>query len=251
MRSLVVALIALVPLPAAGQIPDPAPETVALRFGWAPGDSAVVRTHTSLDRGVQAESGQGRYQLAVRTVEDGLAVTKIALDGQPLAEWLVAPSGEFMAPVFDTPDMIALRQEWEVLVGTWAGADVDLGDTYHLSSVEPMPLIDGATVPALSEIRVTRAACDAATADLACVRLQLIMRPDPVALRLVIEDAVAHAGEPVWQSIGWELEAEVITRPDTLRPLRATIRRRLEAAPRDGSPRIESERRDFTFDWDR
>lgn len=239
--------LALLALPAVGQVPDPPVETVALRFGWADGDGAAVRVErVSTGPGSALAPADGR--LRAESHAEGLALrfegTATALG--PLAgSWLVDRDGAFVRTLDPAMDEPIVRQAWDALIGIWSGADVDLGDVYHLASVEPLPGVTGVTVPVLSEVRVSRAACSSAEAELACVRLRLIMRPDAVAMRLMLDGA---AGE-VWEALEWEVEADVVARPESLHPLGATIIRRLRGVRRDGGETSEVDHRRYTFDW--
>lgn len=119
----------------------------------------------------------------------------------------------------------ATAQEWNALVGMWAGADLELGQVYELEEQAALPLLPGATVKMVSEFAIEeRVSCEEEGADRDCVQIRLYSEPDSAGMKALVQqvmDRVARTGGaavPVFEHLTIRSELLLITRPETLVP---------------------------------
>lgn len=190
------------------------------------------------------------YAARMRTVVTGMLGEQASGDaGQLLSQMLSEAALEGLA-----------AQEWNAIVGTWVGADVDLGEQYQLTEVAPIALLPGETVPMITLVEVHRASCPgAAVGQFDCVRMVLTSRPDAHAMRLVLQqfvDRVASPGAgsqtPVFEELDIVTEVEVLARPESLRPERANVTKTVRGTMRLGEerrPMSNLDVRSYEYRW--
>lgn len=141
-----------------------------------------------------------------------------------------AAAGEFLASV--TSDAMlrsAAEQDWNMLVGTWAGAEFVIGEAYTSSAVEHLPLFGGIDLPMDYEFSAAqRVPCDSADGGLGCVSLQMESRPEPASVSRAIGAALAGvmpADSASLASATFDVRNTVhlIARPESLLPYRLTV----------------------------
>ena len=139
------------------------------------------------------------------------------------------------------------REAWNLAVGFWTGADLELGVRYVMKADRELPFGAGATVTYDQEFSVRRRVpCSAGERALRCVEITLRSTPDPEVLpaaarallpRLAGSRAVNRAAE-----LSIEDELLLVTEPATLLPRRVVWTRAVRAAPRaadDAAPVVE------------
>jgi hypothetical protein len=85
----------------------------------------------------------------------------------------------------------AAEDDWNAIVGFWAGADLEIGWTYESQGEAPLPIYPDRTIPYDHEFSVLgRADCDTGdempTGE--CVHLHLVTRPNEAALAAAISE---------------------------------------------------------------
>lgn len=136
-----------------------------------------------------------------------------------------AAARETLATVV-TEDALAgiAAQEWNVIVGRWAGQDLVIGTEYSFEEQASLPMMPGAVVTMVSTLSVARrTACHAADSSDGCVEIRLMTRPDPEEVAQLLaqftEQLLATPGVGIaFESLEMVNEIVVITEPSTLRP---------------------------------
>lgn len=124
------------------------------------------------------------------------------------------------------------REEWDLLVGMWAGLDLTRGEALRGTSSAPMPLVTGKTI----DLEVERsfqgyAPCSEAAGAPRCARLVFTSRPDPEQTKAVLAsifgpllEAAAKPGAAppplLIRDFDTRNEVELLAEPDSLRPHR-------------------------------
>ncbi|HSK18567.1 MAG TPA: hypothetical protein VK912_05465 [Longimicrobiales bacterium] len=115
-------------------------------------------------------------------------------------------------------------QEWNAIVGRWAGRDLVVGEDYGFEEEAALPLIPGAVVKMVSTFGIAgRTSCDGKAAGSDCVEIRLVSRADPDAVKAVLaqftEQLLATPGVGIaFESFEMENEMVLIAEPGTLRP---------------------------------
>lgn len=152
-------------------------------------------------------------------------------------------------------------QEWNALVGTWVGADLELGQVYELEEQAPVPIIPGATVKMVSEFAVeARVPCAEDAQAKQCVQIHLYAEPDSAAMKAVLQqfmERIAGSGAaaqvPVFDDLSVRSELLLITRPETLVPYYLELIKIVEGRGRLGSesaPFSQTDRRRYWYTYD-
>lgn len=152
-------------------------------------------------------------------------------------------------------------QEWNALVGTWVGADLELGQVYELEEQAPVPIIPGATVKMVSEFAVeARVPCAEDAQKKQCVQIHLYAEPDSAAMKAVLQQFMerisgsgAAAQVPVFDDLSIRSELLLITRPETLVPHYLELVKTVEGRGRLGSesaPFSQTDRRRYWYTYD-
>jgi hypothetical protein len=183
---------------------------------------AIVRASESV---VQVVSPEGEF---VRL--DGLDALR------PAMERLVAGAElppDQLARALDAAESAAraqAREAWNLAVGFWTGADLELGERYVMRVEADLPLLPGAKADHDQEFSVRRRVpCSAAERERRCVEITLRATPDPAALERVARELAARvagperpgtAGELPRRTVAVENELLLVTEPATLLPHR-------------------------------
>lgn len=126
-------------------------------------------------------------------------------------------------------------QEWNALVGSWAGAEFTPGNSYTLSSNEPIPLLGGVIVPMTYEFAlVGHGPCRDGEDPAGCVMVTLQSYPDPEAMRKAVGDFMEKItpgtvpGRVVFKSLDTSTHLSVVMSPATMLPHRVELTRGVE-----------------------
>jgi len=131
----------------------------------------------------------------------------------------------------------AAAQEWNALVGTWAGAELEVGQAYGSEGEEPVPILQGATITFRYELGVLRRlSCDSIAAPNArdCVELQMVSKPDSAALRRFLDRFVSTmmpgtAKDLTFSEFDIENVISLVARPETLVPVSLVVSKEVTA----------------------
>jgi hypothetical protein len=130
------------------------------------------------------------------------------------------------------------RQEWDLVVGMWAGSDLEPGALYQMESEEPIPLLAGTSVPMEFQFQVSEPrSCTEAMDSPSCVELEMVSTPDPEAVRRVVGDLlgkIARAGQPQVERLVLENRVTLLAEPATLLPYRLRVEKRVTGSMRTG-----------------
>lgn len=126
-------------------------------------------------------------------------------------------------------------QDWNALVGAWAGAEFERGATYGLTTDEPLPMIPGTTVPMTYEFSfVETAPCTVAAESPDCVVLEMNSAPEPQAMKNILDDFMrkmtrgSAATQVLFESLDVASTIVVVMEPATMLPYRLEIEKRVE-----------------------
>jgi hypothetical protein len=125
-------------------------------------------------------------------------------------------------------------QEWNAIVGRWAGADLATGERYGFEEQAALPLIPGAVVTMLSEFSVEgRTSCVDGGAAEDCVEIRLVSRADPdVVTALLAQFTEQLRATPglglAFESFEMQNEMVLVTEPATLRPHRVRLSKQMK-----------------------
>lgn len=112
-------------------------------------------------------------------------------------------------------------QTWQMLVETWAGADIPIGRDVETEEDSPVPVLPGTTLKTRFKIRAARRVDCPGQTGKRCVELKLRTQPDPASLAKVVEAIGAKFGTNGLGSAG-DLSAveelTLVTEPDRLLP---------------------------------
>lgn len=154
-------------------------------------------------------------------------------------------------------------QEWNALVGAWAGARFAVGSAYRMEQEQPVPALGGVVVPFRYEFgAAARVDCVPGGGGAACVELVMRSHPDPEALQPHLEAFVeqmldaAGAGEARTRLAYRELELEneviLVAEPDGLVPHALTIVQSTRAVMElEGETQVATDRREthYAYRW--
>jgi hypothetical protein len=136
----------------------------------------------------------------------------------------------------------AVAQEWNALVGTWAGAELEVGEAYLTEGDEPIPAFQNATVRFEYEFAaLRRMSCDSVAAPGArdCVELQMVSKPDSAAMRQLLERVMGSLAPDVAKDMGFadfnvENVITLVARPESLLPVYLVVSKEVTGAVRTG-----------------
>lgn len=141
---------------------------------------------------------------------------------------------------------VSAAQDWNALVGAWAGAEFEPGETYGLTTDEPLPMIPGTTVPMNYEFSLVESVPCAAAADSPeCVVLEMNSSPEPEAMKQILDDFMKKmtrgtgAAPGVFERLDVASKIVVVMEPATMLPHRLAIEKRVEGTV--GAPGEESQ----------
>jgi hypothetical protein len=133
------------------------------------------------------------------------------------------------------------REMWNLAVGFWIGADLELGERYGMRTEAEVPLV-GTKAEFEQEFSVRRRVpCSARHPDERCVEVTLRSAPDPAALPGLTRAVIAQLAGPdaklpeeALRELVVENELLLVTEPATLRPHRFVWTRSVRATIADG-----------------
>lgn len=136
-----------------------------------------------------------------------------------------ASAREMLATVVTEEGLAGIAaQEWNTIVGRWAGADLEIGTEYEFVEESALPMMPGTVVPMVSTFTVVRRRpCnDTGTGD-DCVEIRVVSRADPEAVADILaeftERLLAVPGMGIsFESFEMENTMVLVTEPSTLRP---------------------------------
>ncbi len=131
--------------------------------------------------------------------------------------------------------------EWNALVGTWIGAELEIGAVYELETEEQYPILPGRLVPTIHQFLLAgRVACFEGAVEAKCVELQVVTFPDPKVFADLIEGwmdrsgIIPQANMPSFEELEIENGATLIAEPRTLIPHSLELVKSLEGRVREG-----------------
>ncbi|MGQ0713821.1 MAG: hypothetical protein ACT4PJ_08815 [Gemmatimonadaceae bacterium] len=198
-----------------------------------PGATGVTATATALIERLGAlvpsyrVSGEGEFTRleaveAIRAFMDSMFAPLLAKDGPP------PPQLKQLLATMTSDEVLSssAAQEWNALVGTWVGAELEVGEAYVTSGEEPVPIFQGANIHFDYEFSaLRRMSCDSVTAPAArdCVELQMVSKPDSAAMRQFLQrfmsSIVPDAAGVGFTNFDVENVVTLVARPESLLPV--------------------------------
>lgn len=215
---------------------------------------AVVRvTHGARPRSVVSRTGEF---VGVEGAEEVGAQTGQAL--QPLLAGVgaaVRPTARAMITAALAPGALRLAavDEWNLMVGTWAGNELELGELYTMESSFRSPVFGNVTIPIHAELRVVkRVRCTEQEVEERCVELTMSSAPDQEMVARAYNDFLERSGAPAdevqaaFSQLRVQSSLVLHTDPRTLRPYYMQTIRNATGNPGADSIR-QTETRTFRF----
>jgi hypothetical protein len=150
------------------------------------------------------------------------------------------------------------EQEWNMLVGTWVGAELEPGAMYESASEAPLPIVPGATISMRHEVSAHGPVpCSETHPRPDCFRLELRSYPDPDEMKELVASLLQRVGgmsEGEASQLGalqTETELVVTAEPASLLPHRLELTRRIGAASAAEGNVRRVDRRVTVYDWAR
>jgi hypothetical protein len=142
-----------------------------------------------------------------------------------------------MEQFMSEPVLVALASnDWNLIVGNWAGSKLEPGATYRATSSAPFPLVAGVTITMVSRYSLVRSLpCTRAGITRDCVELEMNTAPDPAdmaaAIKGLMKNVAPGAASKVQQLAVKDLEVRtsvrLVTERSTLVPHGYTYSRSL------------------------
>lgn len=146
-----------------------------------------------------------------------------------------------------------LERTWQMLVGSWAGAEMEIGAEYETTDEAPVPLLPGTSLKATNRFGAERRFDCPRNPARKCVELWLRHEPDGESLKKVAEKLAAKFGALGLGDLGdfgVVEEITLVTEPDRLIPHRLEITKTLgpsKASQTDPEPARLVDRTTWTF----
>jgi hypothetical protein len=169
---------------------------------------------------------------------EGLAQMKSALDSlfaPMLAELQSAPAAArqlLTAATSEEALTASAAADWNIVAGTWAGADWEIGEVYTADAEEGIPILPGVQIKmSYAFSAAERVSCPGASDSAArrCVRLEMRSEPDSVAMRKMISELMSKVAPEVAAQLAAlgqmrsENSVTLIADPRNLRPYRLEL----------------------------
>lgn len=124
-------------------------------------------------------------------------------------------------------------QEWNALVGAWAGGALEPQAVYAQEAEEPLPMFPGQTVPMRYEFSLLETIpCTNATDGPQCVVLEMQSSPEPEAMKKLLEgfmqQVTPESTRVVFDRLDINSSVVVVMEPGTMLPYRLQINKRVE-----------------------
>lgn len=130
-------------------------------------------------------------------------------------------------------------QEWNAIVGSWVGGELEVGQAYVTSGEEPVPIFQNANVRFDYEFAVLRRlSCDSVAAPNArdCVELQMLSKPDSAAMRQLLDrfmtTMVPDMAGVAFTNFDVENVVTLVARPETLLPVYVSVYKEVTGSAR-------------------
>ncbi|BDG03619.1 hypothetical protein [Anaeromyxobacter oryzae] len=178
---------------------------------------------------------------------------------QLLADAKIPPEQGERAIALGLAGMRAESEElWNLAVGFWIGADLELAAPYVMQTEAELPLVPGVRAASAVEFEVRRRVpCAAAEREARCVEVTLRSTPEPAALERARAEIAARLApdappdEPL-ADLALESELLLVTDPATLLPRRLVWTKSIRAGGGEkGPPALELvDRSEYDYRYD-
>jgi hypothetical protein len=174
----------------------------------------------------------------IRAFIDSMLTSLTAKDGPPPPQLK-----QFMNTMLSDAVLTAsAAQEWNALVGTWIGAELEVGEVYGSEGEEPVPIFQNAAVKFEYEFSaVRRIPCDSVATPKArdCVELQMVSRPDSAAMRTLLQRFMGTLMPDAAKDVGFtdfdvENVVTLVARPESLLPVSLVVTKEVAGTVREG-----------------
>lgn len=151
------------------------------------------------------------------------------------------------------------QESWNLAVGFWIGADLELGERYGLENEAELPLLPGTTAKYEVEFGVARKVpCTASEKTLRCVEVSLRSVPDPEVMPKITTALLTRLAGPeakipadAIREMAIENELLLVTEPATLVPHRLVwtkaIRMTAQGEGEEASTIEQLDRREYEY----
>jgi hypothetical protein len=174
----------------------------------------------------------------IRAFIDSMLTSLTARDGPPPGPEMK----QFLRTMLSDEVLAAsAAQEWNALVGTWLGAELEVGQAYGTEGEEPVPIFQNATVKFEYEFAaLRRMPCDSVASPTArdCVELQMVSRPDSAAMRQMLQRFMSTLAPDAAQDMGFadfdvENVVTLVARPESLLPVSLVVTKEVTGTVRE------------------
>jgi hypothetical protein len=172
----------------------------------------------------------------IRAFLDSVWATLTSKDGPPPPQLK-----QFMSTVTSDAVLAAsAAQEWNALVGTWIGAELEVGEVYGTEGEEPVPMFQNASVKFAYEFSaLRRLSCDSVAAPKArdCIELQMVSKPDSAAMRQLLDRFMGSLLPDAAKGVSFadfnvENVITLVARPESLLPVYLTVSKEITGTVR-------------------
>jgi hypothetical protein len=250
----------------------PKGEVVVFGFGWSGALGADVTyrwTRTSTGKPAQGVTVVGRLHVAAegdglrveygdwkREAAGSAAAAAPPVSPQKLAN-IVDKRGGLLRVDGEAPALAKANaaRTWQMLVGSWAGAQLEVGKEYVQTLEGPVPLVPGGKLRSTVRFRAERLLDCPGNPALECVEVKLHSEPDRKSLAKLTSALSAQSGKKIDvkdaedADVGGVEEATLVTEPARLIPHRLVVTKTVELRPAAGEPRSQVDRTTWTFDY--
>lgn len=173
-------------------------------------------------------------------------------------ELMVPPEQAERAVALAEASMRAQAEElWNLAVGFWTGASLELGETYQMETETELPFAPGTRAQSTVEFEVRRRVpCGAGERGARCVEITLRAVPERAAVERaapLLRERLGAPAAPVADAgeLSVEQELLLVTEPTTLLPRRLVWTQAIRAAPAEGGPGAEQvDRSEYDYRYD-
>jgi hypothetical protein len=173
---------------------------------------------------------------AIRAFLDSMMTVWTSKDGPP------PPQLKRLITTMTSDAMLEARaaEEWNALVGTWIGGELEIGEVYGTEGEEPIPVFQNAMVKYEYEFSaLRRMPCDSVATPTVrdCVELQMVSRPDSAAMRQLMQRLVGAIVADSAEDLGFtdfnvENVVTLVARPESLLPVHLTVTKEVTGSAR-------------------
>jgi len=94
----------------------------------------------------------------------------------------------------------AAHDEWNAIVGMWAGKELEIGEPYRMENASRSPMLGNVTIPIHVTLRIVgRTRCTPQDAEARCVEMELTSAPDQEMMARAHNDLLQRSGVPAEQ----------------------------------------------------